>query len=348
MFPDWHWQVLELPPRHFSWRVRGNPLYWAQEERGLLEHEYDLLVATSMVDLATLRGLVPALARLPSALYFHENQFVYPAGGGRHGLLEAQMVSIYSALAADRVLFNSAYNRDSFLQGCASLLKRLPDYTPAETLARLRDRSQVLPVPFYPEEIPSGPPGWPGADGELPARPLRLAWLGRLEHDKGGDGLYRLLEQLETLEVDYELAVVGQQFRELPGEFRQIRADFQFRLVHFGYLEEAQAYRSLLRATDIALSTATHEFQGLAMLEAVAAGCLPLVPDRLAYCEIYPARFRYASMPGTESEAYAAACLLCQLAAELCEGSAAPPDVSGFSAHALIGRYTEIFTTLSG
>jgi glycosyltransferase involved in cell wall biosynthesis len=348
MFPDWHWQVLELPPRHFSWRVRGNPLYWALEERGLLEQEYDLLVATSMVDLATLRGLVPALARLPSALYFHENQFAYPGGGGRHGLLEAQMVSIYAALAVDQVLFNSAYNRDSFLDGCARLLERLPDYTPDETVARLRHRSQVLPVPFYPAEIRSGAPRWPGAGGELPARPLRLAWLGRLEHDKGGDGLNRLLKQLETLQVDYELAVVGQQFRELPRVFRQIQADFDARLVHFGYLEDVQAYRSLLRATDIALSTALHEFQGLAMLEAVAAGCLPLVPDRLAYDEIYPARFRYASLPDAESEADGAARLLCQLAEELSRGAAAPPDVSRFSAEALTGRYTEVFTTLSG
>ncbi len=348
MFPDWQWQVLELPPRHFSWRVRGNPLYWAQRERGLLEQSYDVLVATSMVDLATLRGLVPALARLPSLLYFHENQFAYPEGSGRHGLLEAQMVSLYSALAADQVLFNSAYNRDSFLDGCASLLRRLPDYTPGETVASLRHKSQVLPVPCDPALLRSEMPRWPGSAGELPSRPLRLAWLGRLEHDKGGEGLYSLLERLELRQVDYELAVVGQQFRELPEVFTRIQADFHSRLVHFGYLEGAQAYRSLLRATDIALSTAMHEFQGLAMLEAVAAGCLPLVPDRLAYREIYPDRFRYASVSDAGSEADAAARLLCQLAEGLSLGTVVPPDLNRFSAEALTGRYREVFATLSG
>ena len=94
MFPTWQWQVLSLPPRHFSWRVRGNPLYWALAERPLLEQDYDLLVATSMVDLATLRGLVPALSRLPSIVYFHENQFDYPQHRQQHSLLEAQMVSL--------------------------------------------------------------------------------------------------------------------------------------------------------------------------------------------------------------------------------------------------------------
>ena len=68
MFPQWSWRHLSLPPRHFSWRVRGNPLYWAIAEREVLEAQYDLLVVTSMVDLATLRGLVPNLARVPTVL----------------------------------------------------------------------------------------------------------------------------------------------------------------------------------------------------------------------------------------------------------------------------------------
>ena len=36
MFPDWQWTELSLPPRYFSWRVRGNPLVWSMSERDLL------------------------------------------------------------------------------------------------------------------------------------------------------------------------------------------------------------------------------------------------------------------------------------------------------------------------
>ena len=45
----------------------------------------------------------------------------------------------------------------------------------------------------------------------------------------------------------------------------------------------------------IVVSTAIHEFQGLAVMEAAGAGCRPLVPDGLCYREQYPADYRYPS-----------------------------------------------------
>jgi hypothetical protein len=224
MFDHWQWEVLSLPPRHFSWRVRGNPLYWSVAERETLRQDWDLLLATSMVDLATLRGLVPSLATVPTVLYFHENQFEYPQDRQRHALLEAQMVSLYSALAADRIAFNSAYNRDTFFCGCAALLARLPDRVPPGVVETLRARSRVLPVPLPWSSPDTVDPAWPGAPGELADRPLRLVWAARFEHDKGGDRLLGLLRELENTDLDYELAVIGQQFRDSPPAFGQIES----------------------------------------------------------------------------------------------------------------------------
>ncbi|MFT7132051.1 MAG: hypothetical protein ACI81O_000759 [Cyclobacteriaceae bacterium] len=42
-------------------------------------------------------------------------------------------------------------------------------------------------------------------------------------------------------------------------------------------------YLALLGRSHVVLSTAIHEFPGVAVLEAVAVGCLPVVPDALAY-----------------------------------------------------------------
>lgn len=330
MFPHWQWQVLSLPPRYFSWRVRGNPLYWSVTEREVLERDYDLLVATSMVDLATLRGLVPALSRLPTLLYFHENQFSYPQQQQQRqpNLLEAQMVSLYSGLAANQLLFNSAYNRDSFLVGLADLLDRLPDRVPHGIVASLRDKARVLPVPIDLEPDIPATANWPGKRRGRAGRPVRLLWTGRFEHDKGGDRLLLLLQQLDRQGVDYELAMCGQQFRNSPAVFTEIEDRFSHRLVHFGFLPAATDYRALLRAADVVVSTALHEFQGLAVLEAVASGCLPAVPDRLSYLEIYPAPFRYPScLDDAAAEARGAARLVCQLAQT---GGMQAPDVTAF------------------
>ncbi len=60
---DVSWTLLALPPRHFAWRIRGNPLSWMLKEHDTLSQSFDVVLATSMVDLATLIGLFPHLGR---------------------------------------------------------------------------------------------------------------------------------------------------------------------------------------------------------------------------------------------------------------------------------------------
>jgi len=64
----------------------------------------------------------------------HENQFAYPASDGQHNSVDPQMVNLYSAIAAAAVLFNSDWNRRSFLDGVEQLFRRLPDGIPKGTL----------------------------------------------------------------------------------------------------------------------------------------------------------------------------------------------------------------------
>jgi glycosyltransferase involved in cell wall biosynthesis len=350
MFPTWKWQPLTLPPRYFAWRIRGNPLYWAMEHRPVLEGSHDLLLATSMVDLATLRGLVPALTALPSLLYFHENQFAYPSGRARHSPVEAQMVSLYSALAADRLCFNSSYNQETFLAGCDALLGRLPDRVPGGVVAALRAKAVVLPVPFDNGQCvtPASPTIWIGPES-YPRRPLRLLWVGRFEHDKGPERLEPLLGLLEHMNLDFELALIGQQFRQSPEVFSRMRDQHRDRLVHFGNLPSSGDLHAVMERADLVLSTSLHEFQGLAVLEAVARGCVPVVPDRLAYTEIYPARFRYRShLQDPLREAAAAAALVRTLAVELGAGAISAPGVGPWGTTALRPRYRAVIEELAG
>ena len=112
-----------LPARNFAWRSRGNSLTFAFDDR--LQQDFDLLIVTSMTDLSALRGLNSRLSRVPAIVYFHENQFAYP-DRSEQGLVERQLTSIYTALAADVVVFNSQFNRSTFMQGMFDLLIVLP------------------------------------------------------------------------------------------------------------------------------------------------------------------------------------------------------------------------------
>ena len=326
--PQWDWETYTLPPRHFSWRVRGNALYLAEEIARSPNRQRELLLATSMVDLATLKGLVPELSSLPTIVYFHENQFDYPDNASRHGLVEAQLTSLYSALAADLLLFNSDFNRQGFFAGARDLLKRLPDCVPPGVVDRLEESSAVLPVPI--SEVDAAPGD---SDG-----PLQLVWNHRWEYDKGPAELLELVRGLVASEIEFCLHVVGQQFRSRPSEFEELHAVLASagRLGQWGTIEKREDYLAVLSRSHVVLSTALHDFQGLSVLEACAAGCSPLVPARLVYPEWFAEEYLYRGP--------ADAVARIQQLSRLRESGLPLPraDVSGFFSRQLLPEYERI------
>ncbi len=296
-FPSHHWTTLTLPPRYFPWRIRGNGMSWHQEPT--LRQDYDLCMVTSMVDLATLRGLVPHLASIPTVLYFHENQFAYPLSDNalKHQQVGPQFVQIYSALAADMLCFNSDFNRQTFLLGCEALLKKMPDEVPPGLGDTLRLRSRVVPVGLTPVAVETV---------ETQSNAHSLVWNHRWEYDKGPE---RLLAFVQALPADLALTfhIVGQSFRSLPPAFAQLKALLNARgwLGQWGYVESKEAYLQLLAQSRYVISTSEHDFQGLAILEAVQCGCIPILPARMAYPEFFAREYLYASKDGVAEEAQA-------------------------------------------
>ena len=94
-----------------------------------------------------------------------------------------------------------------------------------------------------------------------------------------------------------ELNVVGQQFRQIPKAFALIEAvlDQSTTLQKgcWGYIDSAHDYQQLLQQCDVVISTALHDYQGIAVLEAVQAGCVPLLPNQLVYPEIFAQLYLY-------------------------------------------------------
>ena len=214
-FPEWQWTVLTLPPRYFSWRVRGNSLSWAFSERATLQQPYDAVVATSMTDLSALKGMVPALAAIPSLVYCHENQFAFPDRLATRQN-DPKITNLYTLLSADRVVFNSSYNRQSFLEGAAALLRQMPDAVPGGVVDSIAGKSCILPVPLEQHwfENRAAP-----AD---PVQPFTIVWNHRWEYDKAPERLFAALLKLQQAGEDFRVHVIGQQFRRQPPVFAEM------------------------------------------------------------------------------------------------------------------------------
>lgn len=289
------WTRLTLPGRHWKWRMRGSAVWAALDHADALRAGHDLLWASSYVPLAELVGLAPALATRPRLLYFHENQLAFPWRDETPAErdLHYGMTQLVSALAATCCVFNSAFNRDSFLDAGRELLARMPDAVPHDWVDRIAARSRVLGVPM---SLPDEAPPIPAPD---PAGPTIL-WNHRWEHDKNPESCFAALERLADADVAFRVVVCGQRFRRTPKVFERAQARLGSRIVHWGFSPTQPAYIELLTRSDVAVSTARHEFFGLAMLEATHYGAYPLVPDRLAYRELFPETHRY---PDTDDDA---------------------------------------------
>ncbi|MFT5594444.1 MAG: glycosyltransferase involved in cell wall biosynthesis [Oceanicoccus sp.] len=280
--PQHQWCYLTLPGRFFSWRIRGNPLSFVYgEQAAKLQQPFDLIIATSMVDLATLKGLVPNLANTPSMMYFHENQFAYPKSAQQHASIEPQMVNLYSALSADCVVFNSHYNQHSFLSGISDLFKRLPDHAPMNAIDSIKVKSNVLPVPIYTRQQT---PTQHFNAGDI----LKVIWNHRWEYDKGPETLVNVIKLAHQQQLNIEFTICGMSFRSVPKGFEELQTTAMTNVKHMGTFESKKEYLAQLAQHHVVLSTAHHEFQGLAVLEGAAYGCVPLAPNRLAYPEWIP------------------------------------------------------------
>lgn len=276
--PEFDWTLISMPARHFSWRIRANSLWLAGQIPR--RPRFDLIIATSMTDLSYL-AMRRELAATPRLVYFHENQFAY---ANAEIDLDICLLQVKTALAADKLVFNTRYNQDSFTAGARDFFLQFPDFPPAGVEQEITHKSSVLPVPIEVQRTDKA---------RLPEK-RRILWNHRWEHDKGPELLLAILDDLESSGFDFELVLCGQRFRAIPEALQVVLRRHAEKIVLNEFIEDANAYHAAMRGCGIVLSTALHDFQGLSILEAAALGCIPVVPDRLAYREYVPNRFRYA------------------------------------------------------
>src|SRR5665213_3991765 len=79
------WTVLKLPPRRIERRLSVAANWFAEQLSRHWSGRVDLLFTSEAMNLSSLYRLVPALARQPSVVYFHDNQLPDPLAPSRAG-----------------------------------------------------------------------------------------------------------------------------------------------------------------------------------------------------------------------------------------------------------------------
>jgi glycosyltransferase involved in cell wall biosynthesis len=275
--------LLTLPARFWKWRMQGGAATLAEALHGL-EAQPDALLVTDMLNLPAFLGLARGrLGQVPVALYCHENQLTYPLQRGEKRDLTYGMINWLSMLAADRVFFNSAYHLEAWFEALPRLLKHFPDYTHLHRLPEVRAKAEVLPVGCDLARLNRS-----RTERQAIGTPLIL-WNQRWEYDKAPEVFFQALDVLMAEGLSFDVALAGTNIRQKADEFEAARERLGDRVVHYGWAD-AEAYARLLWQADVVVSTALHEFFGIAIVEAVYCGCFPILPHKLAYPEVIPAK----------------------------------------------------------
>lgn len=281
-------KILGLSDKFWKWRMHGAAVTLAQE---FLNSDFkpDIILASDMLDLSVFQALTKSkTSNIPFVVYFHENQITYPWSPTDEDVSKERnhhygFINYTSALAADKILFNSQYHLESFTEALPQFLKKFPDHQNLNSIEDIFSKSTVL---------------FPGVDIDKlhqlkpkniePANRAVILWNHRWEYDKNPEVFFHILFELQNRGIEFKLIVVGEKNKKYPPIFDQAKEQLKDFILHWGYAETYENYAKLLWQADILLVTSNQDFFGISIVEAMACDVFPLLPNRLAYPEHIP------------------------------------------------------------
>lgn len=118
-----------------------------------------------------------------------------------------------------------------------------------------------------------------------------------------GPGVYPLewIADLRNAQVKKDIVVFPHRlnYDKAPWVFDELQAEVHKTHPHIEFVKTQEQnftkeqYHEFLKTCKVIFSANRHENLGIGTFEAMSSGCLPIVPDKLSYHEIYKAPFKY-------------------------------------------------------
>jgi glycosyltransferase involved in cell wall biosynthesis len=254
-----------------------------------LKTTYDLILCSDMMNVAEFRGLLSALGesnswfnKIQIITYFHENQITYPwSDSDPDPTLKRDnhygWINYVSCLSSDFILFNSNFHKNSFIQALPSFINQFPNVPQNDFIDSISKKSSIIPIGLDLLNLSN----LDSVKNEIPT----ILWNHRWEFDKNPELFFNILIDLKSKNIKFHLIIAGESYKNYPKVFDDAKLALSDRIIHFGFVENRSQYVELLLKSDIIPVTSNQDFFGISVIEAIAAGCVPILPNRLAFPE---------------------------------------------------------------
>ena len=288
-FTNHNIKVLYMKGQFWKWRMHGGAVTLAKKFNKI-NWKPDLIICTDMLDLTTFISLTKKkIYNIPIAIYFHENQLSYPWSPNDRDIKKNRdihygFINYASALAADKIFFNSNFHMNSFLKSLKPFLKHFPDYNEIKSIDTIHKKSEVLYLGLDLKKFSK-------YKINTCDHPLIL-WNHRWEYDKNPDLFFNILNKVKNNDYKFKLVVLGENFSNSPIIFENAKKTFKQEIMHWGYATSFEDYAKWLWKANILPITSNQDFFGASIIEAIYCNNYPILPNRLSYPELIPQQYK--------------------------------------------------------
>jgi len=274
------WHLHKLPPRRLDRRLAASAQWFAEQLSRHPKSRYDIVFTSDAMNLADLVRLVPSLAGVPSVLYVYRDALAGTEAaddGMRHACLA-------SANTASEIWFPSLHLMKSLLSDAGTLADAHPETGGRAPLKRLVAKSQLVYPPID-AKAPGRDPGVDAArkqrgvclDNRLPCPDMYLPFLQLVSERKEPISLEILGDPLPSLPAGISATVLTPH-------------------------HETDLFRAF-QAAEIFITAQAPSLFDPAPLQAMAAGCIPLMP-RVGFFQEYlpPALHKWCLFDATPED----------------------------------------------